>query len=153
MMLGYRRGEATGSGVMYLFVFFLMIILIITGIYGSLIAFFGKGYDYRKTEAQSLLSEVRNCMDKKKLDAASLTEEIFFDSCPISANVIKDGNHLIYIKSKSGKEFAVGVADFKIRCGLVSRYKNKDYPLCASHNNANYEVLVGSSQNARRIAA
>lgn len=146
-----RRAEATGSGIMY-FVFFLMVAVIVGGIYGGLIAFFGDGYNYRESEAFSLSEKVRYCVEKEALDLNSLTKEDFADKCKISLEVIEDGDHLIYLK-KGEREFFVGTLDFKVRCGLNSRFENSNFPLCNEINVSDTYVLTGSSQNSRRVVA
>lgn len=148
------KGEAAGSGIMY-FVFFVMAAIIIAGIFGGLVAFFGKGYDYRESEARALLKDVRECFDREGFDLTKLDKVVFFDKCKISSKVIEDGNHFVYVKDKVGKEFSVGVTDFSVRCGLNARFKNKGMPLCARYgsNADKYEFLIGSSQNSKRVAA
>lgn len=151
----YRKGTL-GSGLLYV-IYFLMMALILAGIYGGLIAYFGKGYDSRLSESKMLLKETRECFNNEKFDLTKLNKEVFFDKCRISSKVIEDGEHFIYVKDKNGKEFTVGVTDYKSRCFLNARVKNKDYPLCMEHKpvigtDGNY-FLVGSSQNSRRVAA
>lgn len=150
----YRNGTL-GSGLLY-FIYFLMMALILAGIYGGLIAYFGSGYDSRIGESKLLLKETRECFDTEKFDLAKLNKEMFFDKCGFSSKVLEDGEHLVYIRDKNGKEFSVGVTDYKNRCFLNARVKNKDFPLCAKHEpmkgtDGNY-FLVGSSQNSRRVA-
>ncbi|MEK6894613.1 MAG: hypothetical protein AABX10_04070 [Nanoarchaeota archaeon] len=149
-----RRG-VLGTGVLYS-IYFLMMAVIAIGIYGGLVGYFGTGYDYRKTEARILLDEVRDCFSQEKINLNSLNEKDFYEKCGISKSVIGDGEHMIYVKSKTGVEFVTGVTDFKTRCFLNVRQKNKDYPICASYgkNVENEEyILVGSSQNSRRVLA
>lgn len=145
-----RYGEATGSGLMYL-VFFLMVVVIVGGIYGGIVAFFGKGYDYRQPESESLLGIVRDCVSKNKFDLSSLKNDDFFSKCVLNSNVIEDGNHMIYIRDSKNKEFIVGVKDFKTRCDFISRSNNLDFPSCSSIKVEDYDIIVGSSQNSKRI--
>lgn len=145
-----RYGEATGSSLMYL-VFFLIVVVIVGGIYGGIVTFFGKGYDYRQSESKSLLGIVRDCVSKNKFDLSSLNKEDFFKKCVLNSKIIEDGNHMINIKSDKGDEFIIGVGDFKTRCSLISRFKNLDSPLCSSVKIENYEIIVGSSQNSKRV--
>lgn len=149
-----RRG-VLGTGVLYS-IYFLMMAVIAIGIYGGLVGYFGTGYDYRKAEARILLDEVRDCFSQEKINLNFLNEKDFYERCGISKSVIGDGEHMIYVKSKTGVEFVAGVTDFKTRCFLNVRQKNKDYPICASYgkNVENEEyILVGSSQNSRRVLA
>ncbi|MBS3084153.1 hypothetical protein J4423_05085 [Candidatus Pacearchaeota archaeon] len=149
-----RRGEVTGVGILYIVFFSMFVVILVVGIVGGLVAFFGKGYDYREGEARALLKSVRECFEREKLDLSNLNEDIFFQKCGISKSVIEDGKHIVYVKDKNNKEFVVGVADFKMRCGLYARFKNREMPLCASHpiDSEGYEFLVGSSQNVKRVA-
>jgi len=152
MSFKYRKGEAPGSGLLSL-MSILMIVFIVAGILGSITIFFGKGYDYRETESRTLLNRVKECVEREKFDLSSLNRETFLEKCTVSSKIVEDGEHMIYIKDKKNVEFLVGVADFKVRCGLVSRFENKDLPLCSDYKNEDYEILVGSSQNSRRVAA
>lgn len=147
-----RKGEATGSGLMY-FIFLIMVVMIVGGIYGGLIAFFGNGYDYRQSESIALLKNVRECIDREKFDLTKLDKEVFLQKCGLSGSVIEDGKHIIYVKDKNGNELNLGVADFKVRCGLDARFKKKDLPLCSEYqyDSGDY-ILVGSSQTSRRVA-
>jgi len=149
----YRKGTL-GSGLLY-FVYFLMIALIVGGIYGGLIAYFGKGYDYREREANLLLQETKDCFaDEGFFDLnTDLKEDLFFDKCGFNRNVLEDGNHMIYIKNKNNIEFSVGVADFRVKCFLNARTKNRDYPICVPYELDGNYILVGSSQNSKRVAA
>lgn len=149
-----KRG-VLGTGLLYSVYFFMMAVIAI-GIYGGLIGYFGTGYDYRKAESRALLDEVKECIGGEKFDFSILTSDDFYARCKIAKSVIEDGEHLIYIKDKSGKEFVLGVTDFKNRCFLNVRERNKDYPICSSYGrDADGEdyILVGSSQNSRRVLA
>lgn len=148
-----RKG-AIGEGLTY-FVFLLMLIMIAGGIYGGLVLFFGNGYDSRRGESAQLLEEVKDCFVREKfLELNSLDKELFSDKCDIDMKVIEDGEHLVYASNSKGLEFSAGVVDFKNRCFLTARNKNRDFPLCVEYKfeNGDY-ILVGSSQNSRRIAA
>lgn len=149
-----QRG-VLGTGLLYSVYFFMMAVIAI-GIYGGLVGYFGTGYDYRKAESRSLLDSVRDCVNRENLDFGSLVSEAFYEKCRISKKVIEDGEHLIYIKDKNGKEFVLGTSDFKTRCFLNVRERNKDYPICSSYGrevSGEDYILVGSSQNSRRILA
>ncbi|MGV8131691.1 MAG: hypothetical protein ACP5N7_06350 [Candidatus Pacearchaeota archaeon] len=149
-----KRGVLS-TGVLYSVYFFMMAVIAL-GIYGGLIGYFGTGYDYRKAEARTMLDEVKECFFTENFDLNSLTPEFFYEKCKISKAVIEDGEHMIYIKNGAGKEFVLGVADFKNRCFLNVAEKNKDYPICASYGKdvrGEDYILVGSSQNSRRVLA
>lgn len=146
-----RKGVLS-TGVLYSVYFFMMAVIAI-GIYGGMIGYFGTGYDYRKAESRNLLDSVRECVNRENFDLSSLTPEAFYEKCSISKAVIEDEEHMIYLKDKDGNEFTLGVADFKTRCFLNVKGKNKDYPLCSEFKQGDNFILVGSSQNSRRILA
>ena len=146
-----RKG-VLGTGLLYL-VYFLMMVLILGGIYGGLIAFFGKGYDSRKSEADVMRDRTKECFTDNGFFYlyTELNKETFFEKCGISKDVLEDGKHLIYVNNSKGKEFFVGVTDFSIRCNLVGAQKNKDLPLCSEFREGNNYILTASSQGARRV--
>jgi|SRR3989344_1497258 len=148
-----NRKGVLGTGLLY-FVYFLMMVLILGGIYGGLIAFFGKGYDARKSESQTMLDKTKECFaDSGFFDLdTELNKEAFFDKCGFSSEVLEDGEHFIYVNNSKGKEFFVGVTDFSVRCNLAGRQRNKELPLCSEFRRGNNYILAGSSQSARRIA-
>lgn len=150
-----KRKGVLGTGLLYSIYFFMMAVIAI-GIYGGLVGYFGTGYDYRKAESRNLLDEVKSCLDREKFDLNSLNEGVFYEKCAISKQVIEDGEHLIYLKDKDGKEFTLGVTDFKTRCFLNVREKNKDFPICSAYGKdvaGESYIIVGSSQNSRRVLA
>jgi len=152
--MNYRRG-ALGSGLLY-FVFLLIVFMIVGGIYGGLIAFFGKGYDYRFDESISLSQEVKECFVREGFFdlTTELDKNVFLEKCKISGKVLEDGEHLIYMKNKNGVEFSIGVDDFKNRCFFSARFRNRDLPLCVPLESVEGDyLLVGSSQNSRRVVA
>lgn len=146
-----KRG-VLGTGLLYTVYFFMMAVIAL-GIYGGLIGYFGTGYDYRKVESRALLDGVRECIHQNN-DLSFVSSDEFYDSCKISKSVIEDGEHSIYFKDKNGNELSLGVSDFRTRCFLNVREKNKDYPICSAYgkNDGNeLYILVGSSQNSRRV--
>jgi len=151
----HRKGAVLGISLIY-FVYFLMMAIVFAGIYGGLFAFFGKGYDYRQEESNLLLQRVKECFNEEDFFSlnSELDENLFFEKCKIDKKVISDGDYLIYSKNSGDYEFSVGVADFKVRCFLDTRYKNRDFPLCVEFkdNDGNY-LLIGSSQNSKRVLA
>lgn len=146
---------AIGEGMLY-FVFFLMIIMIIGGLYGGLNAYFGDGHDSRLEEAELLFKETKDCfVEEGFFDLTTpLDEDLFYEKCGFSRELLEDGEHMIYMKNKNGIEFLVGVNDFKIRCFLDARKDNLNLPLCFApyELDGNY-LLVGSSQSSRRVYA
>lgn len=151
-MILSRKG-ALGGGILY-FVFFLMIIIIAGGIFGGMISFFGEGYDYRKVETLYLSKQVKDCFTREGFFElkAEIDKDAFFEKCKINSKVIEDGNHLVYVKNRNNVEFFAGVSDYKNRCFLKFRNKNKDLPLCTEYKTEQGDyVLVGSSQNSKRV--
>ena len=149
-----RRGGVVGTGILYL-VYMLMMAMIAGGTIGGLIAYFGKGYDFRQSEANLLLSRVEECFIRENFFADEFGEGVtgFYEKCRLSEDVLSE-NHLVYVKRKSdNKEFFVGVYDYAIRCGMDARKKNLNLPLCAEGKIGDYYFLAGSSQNSRRTAA
>lgn len=144
-----RKGDAPGSGILY-FVFFLMIAMILAGIWGGMNIYFANSDDFRQDEANLLLRTISRCSENE--GSLSLDNNTFLDKCGINGDVIEDGQHLIYINDSNGNELSIGLADYKIRCFLEARFEKRDLPLCAELNlNGNY-ILVASSQNPRRIS-
>ena len=148
----YRRG-VLGTGVLYI-IYLLMMVMILGGIYGGLIAYFGKGYDFRQIEANVLFSHVKECLKEKGIFKDG---KEFYASCNIDETVVGGGDYLVYLKKSNGDEFFVGVYDFKNRCGLVGSDKNKNFPLCSTEevyiNGEKIELTVASNQNSRRVSA
>jgi len=148
-----KKGAVAGSGLLF-FVFFLMMILIGAGIAGGVWAFYGQGYDFRATESGVLFDKVLDCFFD---EGNEFFEEEFdiYESCRFNENVLSK-NHLVLVKGVSdGEEFFVGVRDFETQCFLDARFKNLALPLCVESkvvkNNLEYEILIGSSQDSRKV--
>jgi hypothetical protein len=152
-MKNNRKGEATKAAILFLASFLPMVFIMGLAIFLGMGAFFGYGQDYREAEAVSLRNQVKTCIDKENLDIGALSKESFLGKCRINPRVIEDGEHFIYIKDKNGKEFSIGVSDFKVRCGLDARFENRGLPLCSPYKSEQYEILAASSQNSRRVLA
>ncbi|MGV8142426.1 MAG: hypothetical protein ACP5NS_02205 [Candidatus Pacearchaeota archaeon] len=152
-MISSRRG-AIGSGILF-FVFFLMMAMIASGLAGGAYAFFGKGYDFREFESKPLFEEVKECfVDNNFFDKGfNENKTAFFETCDLSRETLEDGKHLVYVKRVSdNQEFFVGVYDYTLRCNFEARIKNRDLPLCKTETVGDYEIIVGSSQNSRRVS-
>lgn len=149
-----RRGYTLGSGVLF-FAFFLMMGLIAAGLVGGVLAYFGNGFDFRQKDANALFDEVKNCFDRENFFEIGLDEnpDFFYEVCRIHRQSI-EGDHLVYIKRVSdGREFYVGIRDYLVRCDLEARFNNLDLPLCVNYSYGDYEFVVGSSQDSRRVTA
>ncbi|MDP4039378.1 MAG: hypothetical protein Q8P57_02255 [Candidatus Pacearchaeota archaeon] len=153
-----RKGGAPGKGILF-FIFFFMGIMIAGGLVGGVSAFYGKGYDFRGVDAFNLYDVVSECFDKPDFFIEEFTEntEKFYELCRLSKDVLEKG-HLVYIKevlkTNDGKEFFVGVYDFKTQCFLEARGKNKNLPVCKSgvlnKDGREFEIIIGSNQNSRK---
>ena len=147
-----RRGEVAGSTLLFLGMFFVIIVIIFGGIVLGMLAFFGKGYDFRGVEARDLIDDVRVCFFK----------EDFFDpsfeisKCRLNEEVLAE-NHLIYVKDDKGKEFFVGVLDYKNQCFFEGAKANENFPKCEPEtiikDGREFELIVGTNQDSRRVAA
>lgn len=150
-----KAGSTAGSGILY-FVHFLMMLIVVGGISGGIYLRFGKSYDVRQSEADALLGQVQRCFVKNNLFNSGFANnpDLFYESCSLDKNIVEDGEHLVYVKRFSdGAEFFVGVRDFTVRCGLDTRFKNVNLPLCVNYTGTDYYFLVGSSQSSRRVVA
>ena len=147
-----RSGGVLGSGVLYV-VYFLMMGIIFAGIVGGIFAFYGKGYDFRKSESVLLLDAVKKCFYENDVSSSVFEDNnLFFDKCGFSRDVLEDGEHLVFVNNSLGKEFFAGVYDYKIRCGFDARKTNLALPECSSFCKEDFCFLVASSQNSRRLA-
>lgn len=145
---------AVPEGILFI-PFLITLGLIAAGLIGGLIAFYGKGYDIRFTESNQILQEVKECFAENGFfDLSLIDESSFFQKCGVSKAVLEDGEHFVYLKNSKGAELSVGIEDFKVRCFLDARFRNKDLPLCVDFKSEKGDyILVGSSQNARRVLA
>ncbi|MEK6909047.1 MAG: hypothetical protein AABX23_03285 [Nanoarchaeota archaeon] len=148
-----RKG-AVPEGILYI-PFLITLTIIAAGLIGGLVAFYGKGYDYRFTESNLILEEAKDCFVREGFfDLNSIDKNSFFEKCDVSQSILEDGKHFVYLKNSKGAELSIGVEDFKVRCFLDTRFRNRGLPLCAEFKsqNGNY-ILVGSSQSPRRVLA
>jgi hypothetical protein len=157
-LLRDKKGEELGSQVMF-FVFFFMMVIVALGLAGGVYSFFGKAkIDLREQEAELLYSKVVKCLEEETFfsDEVDNDEDLFYEKCGLSKKVLEK-EHLVYIKTTfdGDGEFFVGVRDFLTQCGLEARHQRFDLPNCVSGEvfirGQKYEVLIGSSQDARRI--
>ena len=97
---------------------------------------------------------MKDCFDSGKITFEGLNEESLVEKCVLNKDILNDGEHIIYLKDSSGSEFSFGVDNFRVGCGLNARFDHLELPLCASfeYGSGNY-ILVGSSQNSRRVSA
>ena len=145
---------AIGEGSLYL-IFFLIMAIIAIGVYGSLILYFGEGYDFRLKEAHSIQEETVLCFQKEGLFDINYKMEPteFFEKCGFSSKILEDGHHFVYMTNGKGGELSIGVTDFKTRCFLNGAFKNRDLPLCTEYKVDDVYLLIGSSQNSKKVVA
>jgi len=148
-----KLGEVAGSGLLF-FIFFIMMIMIGSGIAGGILMFYGQGYDFRATESSSLFSKTIDCFSDENNDFFKEGFDIY-GSCKFDKDTLSK-NHLIFIKRLSdNREFVVGVNDYKVKCFLDARKENFNLPLCKNatiiKDGKLYEILIGSSQNSQRV--
>lgn len=147
------RGQVLGTGILY-FVYLLMMVMILTGLYGGIVSFFGEGYDIREFETRALMNSVKECSEGINFARdIFVNDSVFFERCSIEENVISEGDYLIYINDSSGKEFFEGVYDYRIRCGFDERNKNIDYPKCLNYCSGDLCFLAASAEKSRRVAS
>lgn len=132
------------------FGFFLLLIILASGIIWGISVFYGKGYDYRSSEAQTLADLTVPCLYTIDFFA----EGFSLEQCGINVKVVSE-SHLVYVRRLSdNKEFYAGVLDYKNQCFL--NHKSVAYPRCVSSSvsarGERYEVIVGTNQRSRSVA-
>jgi nitrogen fixation-related uncharacterized protein len=149
-----RKG--TGSAMMF-FPFFVIALIIGGGMFWGVKVFYGQGYDFRQSEADILMDEVRDCFLQTEEDFFGDNFDIY-QECRFNKNVIEDGGHSILIRDLGEVEqekFIVGVLDYQNQCFFEAAEKNRDFPKCAVSNvtkqGKEFEVLVGSAQKSKRF--
>ena len=136
------------------FVFVLIAGISFGGVIFGVLSFFGQGYEFREAEASQLAQLVKECFMKNDVDFFAEGFDISFE-CQLNKNVI-ESEHIIYISDKtSGREFVVGVGDYRNQCYFEGAQKNKNYPRCVSgimtKDGFSYDYVVGSNQKGRKI--
>lgn len=147
-----RKGEVTGSGLLF-FVFFMLMLMIGAGIAGGVWMFYGQGYDFREVESTILFEQVLDCFYENDFYDGEFN---IYESCRFEEKVLSK-NHLVLVRRLSdGNEFFIGVKDFETQCFFEAREKNINLPLCVSLKvtkaGEEYEIFAGSNQNSRRVA-
>ena len=145
-----NRTGAVGDGMLF-FVFFFMMMIIGGGIAGGIYSVYGAGYDFREKEASTLMENFLDCFYEEDFSVEDFEDFDIYESCRFNKKVLSN-NHLVYVQdTNSGKEFFSGVLDYKNQCGLEAGEKNKAFPKCKTKEIENFKIIVGSSQNTRRI--
>jgi len=145
-----RKGS--GESLMF-FAFIFILFIILAGIVLGVSAFYGRGYDFRLVEANVLSDRVEKCFMDNDFFEPGFNKSIF-SKCGMHENV--EDEHLIYVNRISdGKEFFIGVLDYKNQCFLKGAEKNPNFPKCKSQTitkqGENFELIIGANQKSRRI--
>ncbi len=151
-----KKGD--GGDVMMFFAFLFLIIIILTGLWLGIFAFFGDGYDFRRAEAEIMADKISNCFGEKgisKLLEGSFTEQLKRE-CGFNDNIEKE--RLVYLRNLEDEtERFAGVLDYKNQCFFEGAERNRNYPVCVkfefSNGEERFEVITGSKANERRRAA
>lgn len=145
-----KIGAALGSGSM-IFVFIFIILIIGGGIVLGVLRFYGKEYDNRYAEAESLLLRVKECVRR---EGFLFSQEFdIFGFCAINKKVIEK-EHLILIKEAAGeREIFWGVRSYDVQCQL----KGENLPRCVEDGfvlgGKDYKIIVGTNQQRRNVLA
>lgn len=144
--------KGMGEGLMF-FAFIFIMFIILAGIVLGVSAFYGRGYDFRQVEASVLADKVEKCFMNNDFFEPGFNQSIF-KKCRFHENVKQE--HLIYVnRTSDGKEFFIGVLDYKNQCFLKGAEKNPNFPKCVNwtttKNNEGFEIIVGTNQKSRRI--
>lgn len=144
-----------GEEIMF-FAFFMIMIVLGAGVAIGVLAFFGKGQDFRIGESSQLAGRVEECFSKYggEFFLQGFSDK-FASTCRVNGDVLME-KHAIYIRSSDGgKEFVFGVADYATQCGLEGGKKNKAYPRCVSgiikFGGESYNYVVGSNEMGSRV--
>ena len=110
-------------------------------------AFYGRHYEFRDVETRTLAEIVNKCLAEKDF----FSSEFDISQCGLNKAAVEK-EHLLYVKRGDGKEFFVGVINYRTECALSN--KNDAYAHCIYFNttsgNAHVEVVVGSNQHVIR---
>lgn len=146
-MMAFRRGSgdalliATAVAVMA---------IILGGITFGLATFFGKGYDFRMSEADALRAVVIHCLEQQDMFAPGFVLE----SCGLDSALLEE-EHLIALTRDDGVTFGHGVSSYAVSCFLKGAETTLNAPQCVSFSGSfrGHEVTgtIGSAQRARRI--
>lgn len=149
-----RKGDA-GDMTMF-FVFFFLMVIVLTGLWIGVFAFFGNGYDFRKAEAETLAYKLEQCFNNNPegILMRDFSEKLK-DLCQFNDNVQKE--RVVYVRDiNSGEEWFVGVLDYKNQCFFEGSKGNTNFPQCVKFemdfNGRSLEIITGSGEGERRVA-
>jgi hypothetical protein len=89
---------------------------------------------------------IKSCLEKHDFFASDFS----ISQCGLNENVLQK-EHLVYVKRADGKEFFIGVINYKTECALSD--KNPEYAHCVSFTlskDQTLEVIVGTNQHVER---
>lgn len=143
-----------GAGMMF-FAFFVLIMIVGGGLFWGVNAFFGKGYDFRQTEAGLMNMKIERCFSQNDFFLEGFNES-FYEICGLNENVIEDGSHLILVRNiVGGEEVLWGVGDFENQCDFKGGKGNLDFPVCKKtelkKGGVDFVILTGSRQHSKKL--
>ena len=149
-----RRGA--GEELM-LFPFLIIAGILISGVVWGVVAFNGKGYEFRAVESSLLRDKVVSCFDRLnnvEIMASDFNVR-FADLCDVNGEVLAE-EHIVKVNGKEGEEILfLGVRDYENQCFFEGGEKNSAYPVCVrgefSKGADTYEYIIGSNQRGRRV--
>lgn len=154
-----KKGETGEQISVFMFLFLLLIIGV--GIVAGVFIFFGKGYDYRESEAGLLNYKIEECLMENELTTDFFKAENFFEKCKLNKGIIEENS---IIRICSGVENCANVdkglldigSNFQ-SCGFEGVKKNRAYPLCVTgelnKGEKKFTIITGSKQASREVLA
>lgn len=148
-----NRRAQLGDQVM-IFPFLFIMILIGGGIVGGTLLFFGKEYDVRQSEANTLAYVLQRCVQQNTFNwnAADIEQELY-KLCKIDGLILSEGS-LVRLKRNSVDVFSINSGKIE-GCFFTGAAKNLAYPKCTtvtfSKEGTNYELTTGSFQRKQRV--
>ncbi len=152
-----NRKGAIGEQLSVFYFIFLMLMIGVGIVIGTSI-FYGKGYDYRQTEADLLNYKIEKCILENDLDENFFKEENFFANCKLSKEVLTR-NNLLKICDGFGENCFVNREAYVILGSNFNSCKleNKNSPKCSvkeiEKDGKRYVIISGSNQDSRREVA
>ena len=134
-----------------LFAYTIFLMLIIGGgIAIGVVAFFGKGYDFREAEAGVLGYRIKKCIVEERINWDVGGD--FYDKCRIDSGVVSEGKYVIGVSERDSGKSVFKWGDVK-GCGLAKIGKN--YPVCREFfvdgEGKKFKVIIGSNNLAVRV--
>jgi len=134
--------------------FVLIWLIILGGLVGAVLTFYGQDYAFKKVESVLLFDTVKVCFENNDFFDSNFKNN-FFSKCGLNKNVL-ESEHLVFVKnldSEEKEEFFVGVYDYQTQCELTDKKNN--FAKCKKgiivKNGERFELIVGSNQNSRGV--